>query len=43
MKPCSVDNLNGFIGFFIILAFQSQLFYGVKWLILACNMADIAR
>ena len=43
MKPCSVDNLNGFIGFFIILVFQSQPFYGVKWLILACNMVDIVR
>lgn len=30
MKPCSVDNLNGFIGFFIILVFQSQPFCGVK-------------
>ena len=30
MKPCSVNNLNGFIGFFIILVFQSQPFYFVK-------------
>ena len=43
MKPCSVDNLNGFIGFFIILVFQFQPFCGVKWLTLACNMADIVR
>ena len=43
MKPCSVDNLNGFSGFFIILVFQSQPFCGVKWLILARNMADIVR
>ena len=43
MKPCSVDNLNGFIGFFIILVFQSQPFYGVKWLTLARNRADIAQ
>ena len=43
MKPCSVDNLNGFSGLFIILVFQSQPFCGVKWLTLACNMADIVR